>query len=355
MRSRGRWQPWLHRHSHRQISVAIAAAAAPESLVAVAAEIRESARSLVKQGLPARRLTRLISRLNDSLTRRMVELISQQTGVATADFCWLAFGSEGRKEQTIATDQDNGIVYFDRPGSAPQQQILLMAVEVNRWLDRCGYPLCRGNVMAGNPECCLTLAGWRSRFDHWLSRGSPQDLLDASIFFDLRPLAGNLGLGQDLHAYLMEKVPGHSLFLKLLSDNALRNAPPASLLPGVLGALLPDASSIDLKLSGTMPLVDGARLLALAHGISAYGTAERYEALMGRALIAKADCHAWVDAFEFLQSLRLKVQLEPGHPAGGRSANTLILDHLAGPDRDGLKKALGRIHELQQRLALDYP
>jgi CBS domain-containing protein len=345
----------LQRRSHRQISNAIDGAAEPERLVAAAIDIRHWARALVAQGMSARHVTRLISQLNDALTRRLVELLAENRRVELTSFCWLAFGSEGREEQTIATDQDNGIVFDDSLDPAQSSRLLALGADVNQWLDRCGYPLCRGNIMAGNPDCCLPVGVWRQRFERWIAHSSPQDLLNASIFFDLRPLAGKLALGEALREHLMEHVPGSLRFLKMMSDNALRNVPPLSLSPGVLGAILPDADSIDLKLSGTMPLVDGARLMALAAGIKETGTAARFESMVARGLIDPGDGQSWVDAFEYLQALRLRVQLDRVDQANLASANRLQLDELSELDRRIVKESFRQVRKLQQRLALDYP
>lgn len=345
----------LQRRSHRQISEAIERAAVPDRLVPAAADIRQWARSLIAQGMTARHVTRLVSTLNDALTRRMVELLALKAHIDPDSFCWLAFGSEGREEQTIATDQDNGIVFDDTLGSESAARLLVLGAEVNHWLDRCGYPLCRGNIMAGNPSCTRSLDAWRDRFSRWIEHGNPLDLLNASIFFDLRPLAGRLGLGQTLLAWLKESIPKHPKFLKLLSDSALRNAPPLSLMPGVLGAVLPDKPTLDLKLTGTMPLVDGARLMALAHGIDERGTAQRFEALVAGGFVARVDGQAWVDAFEYLQGLRLKAQFEHSQRGGELSANVVRLEELSELDRRILKEALRQVRKLQQRLLLDYP
>lgn len=345
----------LQRRSHRQISGAIDSAESAEHLITAATDIRQWSRALVAQGMSARYVTRLVSQLNDMLTCRLVELLAEASRVDLRSFCWLTFGSEGREEQTIATDQDNGMVFDDTVDESTAARLRAFGGEVNRWLDRCGFPLCRGNIMAGNPDCAMTLDAWRARFDRWLANGSPQDLLNASIFFDLRPLAGRLELGEKLRDHICATVPGNRRFLKLLSDNALRNVPPPSLLPGVLGALIPDTPAIDLKLSGSMPLVDGARLLALAAGIAATGTAERFEALVRRGTLRDEDARSWVDAFEYLQGLRLRVQLDRIDDASAAPPNLLRLSDISELDRRILKESFRQVRKLQQRLSLDYP
>ena len=122
-------------------------------------------------------------------------MLARQCGVDMGQACWLAFGSEGRSEQTISTDQDNGLIFVSDDAERDRPAWLAFAREVNEALDACGYPLCKGNVMASNPECCLTQAEWLARFENWIEHGAPEDLLKASIYFDLRPLAGDVVAG----------------------------------------------------------------------------------------------------------------------------------------------------------------
>ena len=185
----------MQRLSLKQVSTSIRAAPDLDTLKLVALDIRRFARSLLSQGVQARQLTALISHLNDVLTQRLLELKAVEHGVDLAPHCWLALGSEGRSEQTVATDQDNALILANGTSAAQRDALLAFAHDVNLALDACGYPLCRGGVMAGEPGCCLTLWDWGDRFSHWIEHGAPQDLLNASIYFDLRPLAGDLQLG----------------------------------------------------------------------------------------------------------------------------------------------------------------
>ena len=182
----------MQRLSLKQVSTRDPRRAATWPRCALArSEIRHFARNLLGQGVGARQLTELISHLNDVLTERLVRLVRGAHGMDLQRACWLAFGSEGRGEQTIATDQDNGLVFASDDAERDRPAWLALAREVNEALDACGYPLCKGNVMASNPACCLTPAEWCARFDHWIEQGAPEDLLNASIYFDFRPLAGN--------------------------------------------------------------------------------------------------------------------------------------------------------------------
>ncbi|HQD84221.1 MAG TPA: DUF294 nucleotidyltransferase-like domain-containing protein [Quisquiliibacterium sp.] len=343
----------LQRRSLRQIGDAIRLARAWGDLVTAAADIREWSRALVAQGIAAGFVTRLISRLNDQLTARLVALTAAERGIATEAWCWLALGSEGREEQTIATDQDNGLVFAPR-AAAGRDALRALGAAVNERLDACGYPLCKGEVMAGNPRWCLGLDEWCAQFDRWIDQGDPDSLLNANIFFDFRPVTGEATLADAMRAHVTARAQGNARFLKQMSDNALRNAPPPSWTGGLLGQLFSgEAAMVDLKLNGTAPFVDAARLLALAHGVTVTGTAERFAALVERGAIPASEGSAWTDAFQFLQSLRLRVQHQ--HAAAADNPNVIDTRTLSALDRRILKEAFRQARKLQQRLSVDFP
>jgi CBS domain-containing protein len=345
----------LQRQTLRGISEAIAAAGSIAALARAGDDLRSWSSALVAQGVSAAFVTRLISRLNDQLTVRAIVLVSNQRGASIDGCCWLALGSEGREEQTIATDQDNGLILPDGTQKPRRDALCEFADAVNRALDACGYPLCKGGIMAGNPRWCLTASEWRGLFDGWIERGDPESLLAANIFFDFRPLAGDASLAAALRTHVTERAATNPRFLKQMSDNALRSGPPASWTGGLLDTLFAtEAAEIDLKLSGTAPFVDAARLLALAHRIAATGTAERLEALAAAGALPANEARSWVDAFQFLQSLRLRVQHVP-RSAPAENPNLLDTRTLSDLDRRILKEAFRQARTLRQRLALDYP
>jgi CBS domain-containing protein len=344
----------MQRQTLRGIGDAIAAARATPGLARAAEDIRAWSSTLVAQGVAAAFVTRLISRLNDQLTQRAIALRAAEHGVSLEGACWLALGSEGREEQTIATDQDNGLVLPDGTDEATRERMRAFAESVNATLDACGYPLCRGGIMASNPRWCLPLGDWRALFDEWIDRGDPDSLLAASVFFDFRAIAGDASLAAALRARVTERAAANARFLKQMSDNARRNGPPASWTGGLIGHLFAsEAEEVDLKLHGTVPFVDGARLLALAHRVPATGTADRLRALVEAGALRAVEANAWIDAFEFLQSLRLRAQHRLDGPI--ENANRIDTRTLSGLDRRILKESFRQARIVQQRLAVDFP
>jgi CBS domain-containing protein len=194
------------------------------------------------------------------------------------DWAWLAFGSEGREEQTLSTDQDNGIVFL---ASAEQRdalraRLLSFAQDVNADLDRCGFPLCKGNIMAGNPEWCLTLNEWQEKFSRWVQSPQPQALLNATIFFDIRALWGRTDLADKMYAHLFSQARENGIFQRMLAGNALSVAPPLGMIRDFVTESDESGKAfIDLKKSGARLFVDAARVMALAHGVATASTTER--------------------------------------------------------------------------------
>ncbi|MDD3676402.1 DUF294 nucleotidyltransferase-like domain-containing protein [Thauera propionica] len=343
----------LQRISLRQIRAGIENAADVGALKRASKDIRQLALNLIAQGIGAEQLTQFISALNDALTRRVIQLALERHDLVGIDFGWMSFGSEGRHEQTLSTDQDNGIIWRcpEMEAAEPiRQRLIAFARDVNAGLAECGFPLCKGNIMASNPELCLTLDEWRSRFGSWIREPVPEALLNASIFFDFRVLYGNERLGDQLRAWLNKIVKGNSAFLRMMAGNALQVAPPLGRLRDFV---VEDDGAIDLKKSGARLFVDVARILALRTGVDSSSTAQRLRQASVKMGVAADEVAAIIDGFHFVQLLRLRAQhLESEHD--GQTDNRVDPDSLNELDRRILKESFRQARKLQLRLKLDY-
>jgi CBS domain-containing protein len=347
----------LRRLGMTGVSEAIRAAGSLAELVRTAVDVRTLAESLVAQGVAAEQLTRIVSTLNDLITARLIELECGAAGIGAGELCWMAFGSEGRHEQTLATDQDNGILFTDPAdgdSEAQRARLLPLARRINEGLAACGFPLCKGEVMASNARWCLSLSEWKSTFADWMDSPDGHALLNATIFFDFRGLWGRSDLADGLRTWLARNVRDRSLFLRLMAENALRNAPPLGVLRDFAVERHADAEdSLDLKLNGVAPFVDAARILSLAAGDQHTGTVERLRALVHVRRLDTAEVEAWVDAFHFIQMLRLRHQQEQV-ASGHAPDNFLQPDRLNDLERRILKEAFRQSRKLQERLRLDF-
>ncbi len=343
----------LQRISLRQIRAGIESASDIEALQRASQDIRQLALNLVAQGIGAEQLTQFISALNDALTRRIIDLALDRHELCGVDCAWVAFGSEGRHEQTLSTDQDNGIIWQCPAGEDPEplrQRLLAFAREVNENLAACGFPLCKGNIMAGNPELCLTLDEWRERFGQWIREPAPQALLNATIFFDFRVLHGNERLGDQLRVWLNRTAKTNTAFLRMMAANALQVAPPLGRLRDFL---VESDGAIDLKKSGARLFVDVARIFSLRTGVDSSATVHRLRQSAAKIGIQAEEVAAMIDGFHFIQLLRLRSQhLETEHDSpGDNRINPETLNEL---DRRILKEAFRQARKLQLRLKLDY-
>ncbi|MEW6119236.1 MAG: DUF294 nucleotidyltransferase-like domain-containing protein [Pseudomonadota bacterium] len=344
----------LRRLSVEGVTSALARIDDPARLPGLARDIGDLAHSLLAQGMDAENLTAIISSLNDRLTERLIALESaRDTALADVRWCWLALGSEGRMEQTLSTDQDNALI-FQAAHSEQQRALRAFAQRVNARLDACGFPLCKGGIMASNPQWCLSAADWQRQFSDWIDHGSPEALLHASIFFDFRPLAGDPALAFELRAWLNQAAQKNPRFLHQMAGNALRNRPPLGVVRDfVLSEDAAHPHTLDLKLNGTTPFVDAARIFALAAGSPQTNTAKRLREAAHALHIPDSELADWNRAFHFLQLLRLRhqhAQLRSGRVPD----NHVDPDALNPLDRRILKEALRQARKVQARLAMDY-
>ncbi|MBS4095318.1 MAG: CBS domain-containing protein [Sulfuricella sp.] len=344
----------LQRVGLRQISATIRNAADLATLQQAAGDIRQLAHNMLAQGVAAEQLTQFISTLNDLLTERIIELECHDAGIADSPLCqsgicWLALGSEGRFEQTLNTDQDNGLIFTVPEGETAEHiraLLLPVAKRINDALDACGFPLCKGNVMASNPEWCLSLDEWKDKFSDWIFRGDMPVLLNASIFFDFRALYGKRELAQELRSWLNDKIKDNRLFLRNMTQNALGNRPPLGL---VRDFVVGEGNKLDLKFNGITPFVDAARIFGLAAGSAETATIRRLRAAAENWHMEEGEVEGWVEAFLYIQLLRLRLQHEQSE-AGQELSNKVDPDTLNNLDRRILKEAFRQGRRIQSVL-----
>ncbi len=318
----------------------------------LAARIDEFLRDLVLRGVGGRLLTRLVSAFNDRLSLRIIELTAKRHRLPTVPWCWLALGSEGRHEQTFVTDQDNGLIFSatdPQEAAALRELFLPFAQDVNRRLADCGFALCSGGIMASNPAWCLSLDEWRNQFFEWVRRPEPQALLNASIFFDLRPLHGDTNLGEALRSLLLALTVETPAFLQLMASNALQAQVPLNFLGDVVGEGS-DGGEVDLKKFGSRIFVDAARIFALSSGARSVNTSARLHDAGPAVGLQKEEIAAVDAAFSHILRIRLTHQVAVGRGAG----TSVPLAGLNDVDRAILKESLKQARRLQQRLKLNY-
>ena len=331
-----------------------------DDLARLAGRVTALVRRLVDEGGTPYDVGRIVAELNDQLLQRVLELVTDPRspgGPPPAPFCWLAFGSEARREQTLRTDQDNGLAYAD-PAAAAEPAVAAyfarLASEVNGALIRIGFPECPGRIMASNPEWCQPVAVWAARFRHWMQEGGPEEVLRACIFFDLRPVGGAIDLGTSLRTVIQSEAPSARRLLALLARDVVDRPVPLTVFGNLRVARdEPHRGTIDLKGGGGLQLVAAARIHALALGLPETNTVDRFQAAAGQGVYGESEAREIVDAHQLLQRLRLVHQLaclERGEPPDNR----ISPKRLSHADSVLLREALRTVGRVQEELRVRY-
>lgn len=328
-----------------------------ETLAALRSEIQRLVDSMLAHGASSTQITHIITLLNDHTVCRVIELAIEALGDPGLPFTWLCFGSEGRREQTLHTDQDNGILFEARDAAeaaAIRGRLLPLAERINQDLAKCGFELCRGRIMASNPELCLSRQEWGRRFAGFIREATPESLLGSSIYFDLRTVWGDRESCEQLRREVLVQVADNQLFQRLMADNALRQRPPVGRFRDfVVARKGAEKDTLDLKVQGLTPFVDGARLLALAHGIDSCNTLERLRQLVTHEVIDAQDGAAFEEAYHFIQQTRMQQHQQQARQ-GLPFTNRLDPDSLNHLDRRILRESFRQAQRLQASLALRY-
>ncbi len=312
---------------------------------------------LLHRGGSARHFIGLITELNDRLTRRLIRLKEQEVGRPPVAYCWLALGSEGRREQTLRTDQDNAIVFANVPPKSlaeVQVYFLELGEAVVGGLERLGFPRCQGGVMASNPQWCQPEGVWRDYFRGWIKDPDPQKLRLATIFFDFRPLKADAPLTESLSEVIAEAIKANRLFLRHLAATALFNRPPL----GFFRKLVVEKSGenknkLNLKLSGLTPIVDGARVIALDRGLTSTNTLDRLAGSVGDGWLTERQADDLADSYGFINLLRTRRHLDQLRQ-GLSPDNYLDPADLNRLQRQTLKEAFSLISGFQEMLEQRY-
>ncbi len=328
-----------------------------ETLVALRSDIHQLVERMLAHGASSTQITQIITLLNDHMVCRVIELSIEQLGDPGVPFTWLCFGSEGRREQTLHTDQDNGMLFeaSDAADAAIKRgKLLPLAERINHSLDKCGFSLCKGGVMASNPQLCLSHLEWSRRFSSFIRDASPEHLLASSIYFDLRAVWGPVEGCEVLRQQILVEVADNQIFQRMMAANALRNRPPVGRFRDfVVARSGSEKHTLDLKVQGLTPFVDGARLLALAHGISAGNTVQRLRELIAKEVIDPLDGAAYQEAYHFIQQTRMQQHQQQARQQQ-RYSNRLDPDSLNHLDRRILRESFRQAQRLQSSLALRY-
>lgn len=258
--------------------------------------------SLHHKGVNPRFIAELVSSLNRVLFRK-ISLLTRPASLAECDYALLIMGSEGRQEQILRTDQDNALIWQGNPDS---QQIKHWASAMHDALAELGFPDCPGNIMMTNPLWQQSLDSLLKQVHEWMHQPSNQSMMYLSILLDADTAAGNAELTQRLLAQVKSAVANNRAFMGHFAKSALEFETPLGLFSQFKTT---KQGQLDLKKGGLFPIVHGARVLMCEHSLTASTTHERLMALANTRTLSQSFASELVEAFDFMQQLRLHQQL----------------------------------------------
>jgi CBS domain-containing protein len=303
---------------------------------------------LLREGAKASHVTRVVAEINDRLIVKILQFAEAKLGPPAVPYCWVVLGSEGRREQTFKTDQDNALIYADSGDESHcRNYFAQFAAFAQEALAVCGYPPCTGNYMASNPRWRQPLQVWLNYFHAWITEAALHDTEDALLFFDMRPVAGDFSLFQTLNVRVRELLKDAGLFKSVLACISVTHKPPLGFFRNfVLERSGEHKNQLDLKLFGTGPIVNAARIFALEAGIEQTNTSDRLAALPWTPEEDPSIFQDLNEAFEFLTLLRIDCQLRQVRE-GQSVSNYVTPDALTHLQRSLLKEAFRSIARAQ--------
>lgn len=316
-----------------------------------ASRIPRFIRSLYDRGVKPRYIAPLVTGLNRKMMARIFE--QQVSEAFLADACLIVMGSEGRGEQLMRTDQDNGIIFRE---STPPEGFERVTTAFPEALKALGYPPCPGNVMVSNPEWSKSLDGYEEDLRRWIHKPSTQGFMDLAIFFDASTVAGDGALLDELKAYLFQLVRGQENVVRHFARAILAfDTPIGAFNRFVLEKAAPHAGKLDIKKGGIFPIVHGVRALALEHCLSETNTIARIQLLSGKPPFEVGFTADLIEALEFMSMVRLRAQLASrgdgdGDGEGDGGDNFVRPDDLTKLERGLLRDSLKLVKQFKKML-----
>ena len=337
---------YLVTHIGRQGSV--------DAIAAMVAQLPSLMVAWSSDGLKSQHVSRLLTAISDAVVIRLLQLAEAHYGPAPGPYCWLGFGSQGRGEQLLGADQDNGMIIDDSVPLSQREWYRDVANYVCDGLAQVGYRYCPGNIMAKNPEWRLSLQQWQETVAKWTRTPTEDAVMRVTIFFDIRAVYGEQGLAEKLQQTMLREAKSNTIFIAALASNALGATPPL----GVFRRFIVEhdgehKESVNIKKRGILPITDIARLHALAHGLPQVNTDERITALAKAGVLQIKNARNLSDALHTLQQARIDEQCRL-ISAGEQPGNYINPRALGTMGKEQLRDAFTIIKEAQSAIKLRY-
>jgi len=312
---------------------------------------------LIQRGMKSSFVNQIITTVADTITQRVIERVIKEIGPTPAKFVFIVFGSEGRGELTLKTDQDNAIIYEDKANEHREEvraYFLEFAKRVSTTLNKIGIVFCEGDLMAMNPKWTHSLSHWKRNYDTWVSDASQETAMNYSTFFDCRAIFGEFSLLEELKSHMANLMENASeRFFVNLGHNALQYEPPLTFFKKIRTEEIEGEKQINLKKT-MRPIVDLARVYALKHKILETGTIRRIELLGEKGIFTTKEVQELTHAFEYLMSLRLENQATSILDQNTKPKNYLLIKSLTKVQQVTLIEIFKVIEEFQARIRISF-
>ncbi|HIJ59908.1 MAG TPA: cyclic nucleotide-binding/CBS domain-containing protein [Nitrospirae bacterium] len=313
---------------------------------------------LIKEGAKASNITKIMSEINDRILKKILTLAEKKFGPPPTSYCWIVFGSEGRKEQTFKTDQDNAIICADPETLSEDEEtkryFSVFTKYVRDSLVMCGFPVCPGNYMASNPKWRQPISVWKSYFSSWINVPKTEAILASVILFDFRAIHGDFTLAEELKRHLLTSLKGKDMFLLLMAKMTVNVKPPLSFFKTfVVEKDGMHKNKFNIKFKFLSPLINVVRLFALEKRIEETSTLERIERLMESHDTIRQMGDELKHAFEFIMMMKIVHQFNQ-LTKGLQPDNYIDPNDLTNLEKKTLKESCQVISRVQESIENRY-
>lgn len=312
---------------------------------------------LLTRGVNAEIVNQVITTVADTIAIKVIETVIAEMGKPPAHFVFMVLGSEGRKEQTLKTDQDNAIIYEDKANEHREEvreYFLKFAETVSDRLNYIGFSFCEGGFMAKNPKWTHSLSHWKRNYQSWMEEPQPETVMKFSTFFDCRYLYGDATIIDELKDFLDNELqkPMEKMFF-LMAKNALQYEPPLTFFKNIRTHTVGSQEVFDIKKAMT-PIVDLVRVYALRNRIFEVNTGERMKALKEKEIFTETGFLELMQCYYFLMSVRLKNQARQIIQDRSEPDNFIDIRSLTKIELVTLKEIFKTIENFQLKIKIEF-
>lgn len=313
---------------------------------------------LLERGVNAEIVNQIITTVADTIAIKVIESTIEKLGPPPAKFVFMVLGSEGRKEQTLKTDQDNAIIYQDKTNEQRElvrDYFLKFATEVSDKLNFIGFSFCTGGFMAKNSKWTHSLSHWKRNYADWIKESEPQTVMNIATFFDCRSLYGEVSIMNELKEFMHAELqkPHLEMFFHRLATNALQYEPPLTFFRNIRTTLRGSQEVFDVKRAMT-PIVDLVRVYALKNFVLEVNTGERLKTLKAKNIFSESEFHELQQSYYLLMRLRLRKQARQMLQDKSEPDNYVNVQTLTKIDKVTLKEIFKTISNFQTRIKVQF-